>query len=81
MKPEVLKKMTKLEIEVTSEKASKLYDSFSVQIKDGMDAKMAFILGYLHGRENARDEMGIYESDDDDSRIYEFLQNESKKKS
>lgn len=71
--------MTRLEIESTSEKASKLFDTFTEDTRNNINTKQAFILGFLHGREIALDEMGIFDNEDDDSKIYEFLKNSDDK--
>jgi hypothetical protein len=73
VRPEDIVKMTKLEIESMSEKASKLFDTFTKETRVNINIKQAFILGYLHGREQSLDEMGIFDDDDDDSKIYKFI--------
>jgi hypothetical protein len=75
-RPEDIKKMTKLEIEIQSERAAKLFDTFTKDTTDKLNIKQAFILGLLHGREIAFDEIGLFDDDDDDSKIYEYLKND-----
>lgn len=75
---ENITKFTKIEIEVKAEKAAKLFDSFNIETKTELSLKEIFILGYIHGAEKSYDELGIFDDIDDDSKIYEFLQNNDK---
>jgi hypothetical protein len=75
-RPEDIIKMTKLEIESSSERAAKLFDKFTIETRTKITIKQSFILGYLHGREQALDEVGIFDDEDDDSKIYEILKSD-----
>jgi hypothetical protein len=77
-RPENITKLTKLEIEVKAEKAAILFDTFTEDTLKNLTPKQAFILGYLHGTENAFDEIGMFDDIDDDSKIYEFLKDNDK---
>jgi hypothetical protein len=77
-RPENITKFTQLEIEIKSERAALLYDTFTKDTLKNITPKQAFILGYLHGSEKSYDEFGMFDDIDDDSKIYEFLQNNDK---
>lgn len=76
-RPEDITKMLQLEVETKAEEAAKLFDEFTLEtmLNLAKNAKQAFILGYLHGQEKLMDDMGMFDDIDDDSKIYEFLQN------
>lgn len=71
--PMSTKKLTSLEITKVSQYAAKLFDSFDSDEAKRLSSKEAFILGMLHGRQHAFDEIGLFDDEDDDSKIYEFL--------
>lgn len=79
-RPEDIEKMTRPEIESTSTEAVNLFNGFSADTKDNLTVKQAFILGFLHGREKALDEMGIYDDEDDDSKIYNYIKDTENKR-
>jgi hypothetical protein len=72
-RPENITKMLQLEIEVKSEEAAKLYDTFTKDTKDNIIPKEAFILGFLHGQEKLMNDMGLFDDEDDDAKIYDFI--------
>jgi hypothetical protein len=72
-RPEDVKKMSKIEIEVNAKLAAELYDTFTADTRKNIDTKAAFILGFIHGIEKAYEEIGMYDDPDDIDKIYDFL--------
>jgi hypothetical protein len=71
-RPENITKLLDREIVDNSERAAKLYDTFTEETKANIDKK-SFILGFLHGREKGFADIGMFDDEDDDSKIYDFI--------
>ncbi|HDR8003403.1 hypothetical protein ACS2BX_26085 [Bacillus cereus group sp. BceL300] len=68
-----LEKLSSTEIEIVSNIAAKIFDNLDPSESIKLTSRQAFILGMLHGREHALNEIGIFDDEDDDSKLYEQI--------